>query len=540
MYGPYLRERRGDHQFYLCATGKSGFKLANIINELDNKFTFIDIGANMGLYSLLAAQNKNISQVISVEPNPTVIDYLKDNIAYNNSHVVTVLEGAVSGSSTTVELCYDDWHLGMGSIERQGSHRVIVKSFNRDYFSTHFLKIKNDVFLKVDVEGAECEVLEEIFAASNSDIIKNIFIEITPKWISQDKIERIYRLMRLNGFKLNWRSRSNDQYDAYFVKDKNYQLADDIRKKILSNISKKPKYSVCVPNYNMSDTIYQAISSVARQLNDDYEILIIDDGSNDQSKEVIHRLEAEYPVVRAIFLPRDKNRYLGETRNFSVYSALGDYVLLHIDADDVWEAYLQDLVKLFHHIEKAYNRDFLLVGQQTGIIKRELMLTSGGYENIYRGEDRNLMFNLAAQDKILFLNYKTFRRRLSRPPNKKYIKVIWDMWSHIQYDLMYCEQKLNYIITALFFSYNNSDFTAKTRMLRALMIMPAWVRSLFAEKRSISMSWENFLAYRESRRGNFEALMEKAGHPMKLSEVVTGNAEEIFSYQVSNKGFKGE
>jgi hypothetical protein len=76
-------------------------------------------------------------------------------------------------------------------------------------------------------------------------------------------------------------------------------------------------------------------------------------------------------------------------------------------------------------LEKVYNKDFLLVGQQTGIVKRELMLSSGGYDNIYRGEDRNLMFKLARADQILFMNYKTFRRRLNRPTNKKIVKFLF-------------------------------------------------------------------------------------------------------------------
>jgi glycosyltransferase involved in cell wall biosynthesis len=535
-----LKERCGDHQFYLCATGKSGFKLTNIINRLNSKATFMDVGANIGLYSIIATQHKNISQVISIEPNPTALDYLKDNITYNKAHTVKVLEGTVSKNSATVELCYENSYLRKGGIEYDGSHKITVKSYNRNSLSTLFLNIKDEVFLKVVIEGAEREVLEEIFAASHSNKIKYAFVEITPRYISKDKIQTILGLMRLNGFKLDWHSSDDEQYGAYFIRDENYLLAADIKKKLLNNIAKKPKYSVCVPNYNMSDSIYQAISSVARQLNDEYEILIIDDGSNDNSKKIIQQLEIEFPIVRAIFLQRDKNRYLGETRNFSIYSALGDYVLLHIDADDVWDAHLQDLVKLFHHLEKAYDREFYLVGQQTGIAKRELMLTSGGYENIYRGEDRNLMFNLAKQDKILFLDYKTFRRRLNRPANKKYIKVVWDMWSHIHYDLMYCEKKFQYILVALFFSYNNSDFTAKTRVLRALMIMPAWACSVFAEKRSIAMGWEEFLRYRELRRGNFEAHMERVGLPVKLSDIVTGKSEEIFNYQMSNKGFKGE
>jgi len=540
VYGPYLKEKIGDHQFYLCATGKSGFKLADVISQLGQRFCFIDIGANIGLYSLLASRHPQVSEVFAIEPNPAVLSSLKENIAYQSAGTVTVLEGAVSKSPATIELKYDDWHLGMGSIEREGSNSATVKSYNREALSSLFSNIDEEVFVKVDVEGAEYEVLQEVFAAEHSEIIRHVFVEITPKWLSKEKLDGIFSLLQVNGFRLSWRSAGIEQYDAYFVKDKNHQLADEVRKNRLASIGTKPTYSVCIPNYNMSDTIYRAVSSVAKQLDENYEILIVDDGSSDESKSIINQLEAEYPIVRSLFLDRDKNRHLGETRNISVYGALGEYVLLHIDADDVWDPYLKDLVRLFHCLENAYESDFLLVGQQTGIVKRELLLGAGGYENIYRGEDRNLMFKLASQDKVLFLNYKTFRHRLSRPANKKYKKVIWDMWSHLGYDLMYCDRKFNYILVAMLFSYNNADFTFRTRLLRAAMVLPAWLRSIFVEKRALAMTWDDFQKHREERRGSFEHLMKSAGRPTNISDVVAGKAVEIFSYQMSNSGFKGE
>lgn len=540
VYGPFLHLGQRDHQFYLCATGKSGYKLSSIILKVSQKMVFLDIGSNVGIYSLLAEANPNFCRITAVEPNPLVVDFLKSNIHANLASRIEVISAAVSQSSDDVELRYNDWHMGMGSIERQGTNSVRVKSLNRIFFDEYAHSVNEKVFLKIDVEGAESVVVEEIFSSSLSDRISDVFIEITPKWLDAKKIDLIYSTLRLNGFKLIWKGSGDGQYDAHFKKNDTYMAINRSTEKLNLKLVNRPIYSICISNYNMGDTLYKAVSSVAVQLDERFEILIVDDGSTDNSRDEIMRLELKFPIVRSIFLKRDKNRKLGETRNISIYGALGEYVLLHIDADDVWEPYLKDLVVLFHELEKAYGYDFLLVGQQTGIAKRNLLLTSGGYDNIYRGEDRNLMFRLAGLDKILFMDYKTFRTRLKRPARKKLIKVVWDMWSHLQYDFLYTESKVNYILIALCFTYNNSDFSIRSRLLRTLLVLPALISVAFKEKRNILMTWEEFISYRESHRGNFEKLMRKIGKSENLVHHVSKGAVKIFDYQVNNKGFKGE
>lgn len=540
VYGPFLHLEQRDHQFYLCATGKSGYKLSSIVSNVNRKMVFLDIGSNVGIYSLLAEANPNFCRITAVEPNPLVVDFLKSNIHANSASRIEVISAAVSQSNDEVELRYNDWHTGMGSIEREGTNTVRVKSINRSYFDEYAGSVNEKVFLKIDVEGAECVVVEEIFSSRLSDKISDVFIEITPKWLDANKIDLIYSTLYLNGFKLIWKGSGDVQYDAHFKKNDTYIAIDRSTEELNLKLVNRPIYSICISNYNMGDTIYKAVSSVAVQLDERFEILIVDDGSTDNSRDEIMRLESKFPAVRSIFLKRDKNRRLGETRNISIYAALGEYVLLHIDADDIWEPYLKDLVVLFHELEKAYEYDFLLVGQQTGIAKRNLLLTSGGYDNIYRGEDRNLMFRLAGLDKILFMDYKTFRTRLTRPAKKKLIKVVWDMWSHLQYDFLYTESKVNYLLVALCFSYNNSDFSIRSRLLRALLVLPALMSVALKEKPDISMTWGEFISYRESHRGNFEKLMRKIGKPENLVCHVSKAAVKIFDYQVNNKGFKGE
>lgn len=540
VYGPYLHQGQPDHQLYLCATGKSGHKLSSIISSINRKMVFLDIGSNIGVYSLLAESNSNFLKITAVEPNPIVLKYLKLNINANYSSRIEIVSGAVSKAKNKVELRYNDWHMGMGSISRPGSKAINVNSLNQSFFDNYTKSITENVFLKIDIEGAEHIAIDVIFNSKLSKKITDVFVEITPKWLNAHEVDQIYSTLYLNGFKLSWKGRGVDQYDAYFTKNDTYINIDSVRNKFKFDETKRPLYSICISNYNMGDTIYKAVSSVAKQLDSRFEILIVDDGSDDNSHEEINRLKINFSIIRSIFLKRDKNRKLGETRNISIYAALGNYVLLHIDADDVWEPYLKDLITLFHQLEKAYKYDFLLVGQQTGIAKRDLLLSLGGYDNIYRGEDRNLMFRLAAEKKILFMDYKTFRTRLERPTKKKIIKVIWDMWSHLQYDCLYTNSKISYFTVALFFSFNNNNFSLQARLLRSLLVLPALISVAWKEKRDISMTWEEFMSYRESHRGNYAKLMRKIGKPDNLVRHVSKTAIKIFNYQVKNRGFKGE
>ena len=90
------------------------------------------------------------------------------------------------------------------------------------------------------------------------------------------------------------------------------------------------------------------------------------------------------------------------------------------------------------------------------------------------------------------------------------------------------------------FSFNNADFTLKTRFLRATLVLPAWIRSWFQPKRSIAMTWNDFMNYRKERRGNFNYLVERAGGSERLENIVSGKSLGIFSHKMSNEGFKGE
>lgn len=90
-----------------------------------------------------------------------------------------------------------------------------------------------------------------------------------------------------------------------------------------------PTVSVVIVTYNKADTITAAIESVLRQTYTDYEILVVDDGSTDDTADQVRAFGSK---VR--YLPK-KNGGTGSARNLGIGQAQGRYVAF-LDGDDLW------------------------------------------------------------------------------------------------------------------------------------------------------------------------------------------------------------
>ena len=94
-----------------------------------------------------------------------------------------------------------------------------------------------------------------------------------------------------------------------------------------------PAVSVIMPAYNCEKYIEEAIRSVIGQTFTDWELIVLDDGSSDSTREVIDRIASEDP--RIVSLPNENNMGVAKTRNRGFDVSRGRYVAL-LDSDDVW------------------------------------------------------------------------------------------------------------------------------------------------------------------------------------------------------------
>ena len=90
--------------------------------------------------------------------------------------------------------------------------------------------------------------------------------------------------------------------------------------------------SVIIPVYNYAHTIERAISSVVKQLDKQSELIVIDDGSTDNSLQVISRIQEELNNPQ-IIIESKQNSGAAHTRNYGAQIARGNY-LIFLDADD--------------------------------------------------------------------------------------------------------------------------------------------------------------------------------------------------------------
>jgi glycosyltransferase involved in cell wall biosynthesis len=98
---------------------------------------------------------------------------------------------------------------------------------------------------------------------------------------------------------------------------------------MVSSFAKEaPLVTVIIPNYNYAHYIVDAIESVLRQTYPNLQIIVVDDGSTDNSLQVLK----SYPDV--IVLSQD-NKGVSSARNMGLRYAAGQYIAF-LDADDVW------------------------------------------------------------------------------------------------------------------------------------------------------------------------------------------------------------
>lgn len=114
--------------------------------------------------------------------------------------------------------------------------------------------------------------------------------------------------------------------------------------------------SIIIPTYNYSHTLQRAIDSVLIQLNKNHELIVVDDGSTDETPALLNRLRATMPEsVRFI---RKKNGGVSSARNLGIHEAKGTYYVF-LDADDELAS---DALALFEQNILEYPQTEIIVG----------------------------------------------------------------------------------------------------------------------------------------------------------------------------------
>lgn len=123
------------------------------------------------------------------------------------------------------------------------------------------------------------------------------------------------------------------------------------------------KFSVIIPLYNKGPYIEKALRSVFAQSFTDYEIIVVDDGSKDDSASIAESVLAESAAPYQLI--RQENAGVSMARNNGVARSRGDY-LCFLDADDWWDpAFLEEMSKLIEEFPDAgiYGTSYTIVNE---------------------------------------------------------------------------------------------------------------------------------------------------------------------------------
>ncbi len=144
-------------------------------------------------------------------------------------------------------------------------------------------------------------------------------------------------------------------------------------------MTQPPKFSVVIPTFNRAEYIVEAVGSVLSQSDKDFEILVIDDGSADNTSELLE------PYKDRIRYIHQQNRGMAAARNHGIREASGEYVAL-LDSDDLWGPQLLATARrTFEHYPEA---------RAAFIAEREID-SSGGLcsERVYTKRSRGQWFS---------------------------------------------------------------------------------------------------------------------------------------------------
>ncbi|HEM5084099.1 TPA: glycosyltransferase family 2 protein, partial [Streptococcus suis] len=120
-----------------------------------------------------------------------------------------------------------------------------------------------------------------------------------------------------------------------------------------------PEVTVIIPVFNAEKSIEKCYNSIQKQTFQDYEILLVNDGSTDNTESLLATIAKSDSKVRVI---NKKNEGVAVTRNFAVLEAKGKYILF-MDNDDFIDP---------DYIEKFYN----------AISGKKLDVVVGGYRRV--------------------------------------------------------------------------------------------------------------------------------------------------------------
>lgn len=143
-----------------------------LLHFLRGRDLFVDVGANIGVYTILASKEKN-SKSIAIEPITETYNTLRRNINLNNlNNKVTTINIGISNNDKNRNFVYDRGAVNRVALPHE-SNIVTLPTKKLD----DIIKIDRKTVVKIDVEGYETPVIEGMAHSLSNDNLLVLFIE---------------------------------------------------------------------------------------------------------------------------------------------------------------------------------------------------------------------------------------------------------------------------------------------------------------------------------------------------------------------------
>ncbi|TCO69662.1 FkbM family methyltransferase [Chromatocurvus halotolerans] len=218
--GVWLRKNWTDATFNFCYRGSYPTLLTDYLSKQTREFAFIDVGANQGLYSLIAVQSPWCTQALAFEPVMKTFALLEDNIRANaNASKITAFRCAVSDNVGECPISIKVGHSGAATLRKAPSKLLrgseMIQTVGPAWLGER--KPGHPAIIKIDVEGHEEVVLQTLGKAGYLNTAFAVYYEVDDRWSNAARLQEI---LVMHDFRFFARTRSGKHYDVLATRQK--------------------------------------------------------------------------------------------------------------------------------------------------------------------------------------------------------------------------------------------------------------------------------------------------------------------------------
>lgn len=213
-----------------------------------------------------------------------------------------------------------------------------------------------------------------------------------------------------------------------------------------------PKVSVIIPVYNAEKYLHKCVDSVINQTLDDIEIILVDDGSTDNSPVICDDYERKHDNIKVF---HKENGGLSSARNMGMDKATGEYIGF-VDSDDY---IAPEMYEKLYHASKKLGCDMAICNYQ--VVKDSNMLSIGKIEfpenrRVNQNEVRTLMQTSNKRGFLWFVWKSIYKRDLLQQNGVRFIEgnIIED--TPFNMEAMLCSEGIVFFNEPLYY-YEQTD-----------------------------------------------------------------------------------